>query len=105
MEHKQPRLDLFIPKIMKILRKFLTYLRNLYFMAKFWRLKMIKRFRFGNQDLITNPNPKIICLAKNHESDSEYLGFRGKDSNPNPNPNILYNTVLFALSPKLRHHE
>ena len=25
---------------------------------------MLKRFRFGGQDLITNPNPNIIRLAK-----------------------------------------
>ena len=61
-------------------------------MAKFWRLKMLKRFRFGGQDSITNPNPNIIRLTKNHESESEYSGFGGKDSNPNPN--IRYNTVL-----------
>ena len=50
---------------------------------------MLKRFRFGGQDSITNPNPNIIRLTKNHESKSEYSGFRGKDSNPNPN--IRYN--------------
>ena len=33
-------------------------------MAKFLRLKMLKRFRFGGQDLITNPNQNIIHLAK-----------------------------------------
>ena len=54
---------------------------------------MLKRFRFGGQDSITNPNPNIIRPAKNHESESEYSGFGGKDSNPNPNPNIRYNTV------------
>ena len=32
---------------------------------------MLKRFRFGGQDLITNPNPNIIRLAK--------------ITNPNPN--------------------
>ena len=53
---------------------------------------MLKRFRFGGQDSITNPNPNIIRLTKNHESESEYSGFGGKDSNPNPNPNICYNT-------------
>ena len=63
-------------------------------MAKFWRLKMLKRFRFGGQDSITNPNPNIIRLTKNHESESEYSGFGGKDSNPNPNPNIRYNTDM-----------
>ena len=63
-------------------------------MAKFWRLKILKRFRFGGQDSITNPNPNIIRLTKNHESESEYLGFGGKDSNPNPNPNIRYNTAI-----------
>ena len=52
-------------------------------MAKFWKLKMLKRFRFGGQDSITNPN--IIRLAKNQEYKSEYSGFGGKDSNPNPN--------------------
>ena len=46
---------------------------------------MLKRFRFGGQDSITNPNPNIIRLTKNHESESEYSGFGGKDSNPNPN--------------------
>ena len=51
---------------------------------------MLKRFRFGGQDSITNPNPNIIHLLKNHESESEYSGFGGKDSNPNPN--IRYNT-------------
>ena len=57
---------------MKILRNFLTYLWfNLYFMARCWRLKMLKRFRFGGQDSVTNPNPNIICLAK--------------ITNPNPN--------------------
>ena len=57
---------------MKILRNFLTYLWfNLYFMAKCWRLKMLKRFRFGGQDSVTNPNPNIIRLAK--------------ITNPNPN--------------------
>ena len=61
-------------------------------MAKFWRLKMLKRFRFGGQDSITNPNPNIIRLTKNHESESEYSGFGGKDSNPNPN--IRYNTGI-----------
>ena len=59
-------------------------------MAKFWRLKMLKRFRFGGQDSITNPNPNIIRPAKNHESESEYSGFGGKDSNPNSD--ISYNT-------------
>ena len=53
---------------------------------------MLKRFIFGGQDSITNPNPNIIRLSKNHESESEYSGFGGKDSNPNPNPNIRYNT-------------
>ena len=52
---------------------------------------MLKRFRFGGQDSITNPNLNIIRLLKNHESESEYSGFGGKDSNPNPN--IRYNTV------------
>ena len=61
-------------------------------MVKFWKLKMLKRFIFGGQDSITNPNPNIIRLSKNHESESEYSGFGGKDSNPNPNPNIHYNT-------------
>ena len=51
---------------------------------------MLKRFIFGGQDSITNPNPNIIRLSKNHESESEYSGFGGKDSNPNPN--ICYNT-------------
>ena len=55
---------------------------------------MLKRFRFGGQDSITNPNPNIIRLTKNHESESEYSGFGGKDSNPNPNPNIRYNTEM-----------
>ena len=32
---------------------------------------MLKRFRFGSQDSITNPNPNIIRLAK--------------ITNPNPN--------------------
>ena len=54
---------------------------------------MLKRFRFGSQDSITNPNPNIIRLAKNHESESEYSGFGGKDSNPNPN--IRYNTAPY----------
>ena len=53
---------------------------------------MLKRFRFGSQDSITNPNPNIIRPAKNHESESKYSGFGGKDSNPNPNLNIRYNT-------------
>ena len=55
---------------------------------------MLKRFRFGGQDSITNPNPNIIRLTKNHESESEYSGFGGKDSNPNPN--IRYNTAFYA---------
>ena len=59
---------------------------------------MLKRFIFGGQDSITNPNPNIIRLSKNHESESEYSGFGGKDSNPNPNPNICYNTVLCSKS-------
>ena len=63
-------------------------------MVKFWKLKMLKRFRFGGQDSITNPNPNIIRLTKNHESESEYSGFGGKDSNPNPN--IRYNTAFYA---------
>ena len=54
---------------------------------------MLKRFIFGGQDSITNPNPNIIRLSKNLESESEYSGFGGKDSNPNPNPNIRYNTA------------
>ena len=58
---------------------------------------MLKRFRFGGQDSITNPNPNIIRLTKNHESESEYSGFGGKDSNPNPNPNIRYNTDLHII--------
>ena len=66
------------------------FLCNLYFMAKFWRQNMLKRFGFEGQDSITNPNPNIIRLEKNHESESEYSGFGGKDSNPNPN--ICYNT-------------
>ena len=57
---------------------------------------MLKRFRFGGQDSITNPNPNIIRLTKNHESESEYSGFGGKDSNPNPN--IRYNTGNDHLS-------
>ena len=61
-------------------------------MVKFWKLKMLKRFIFGGQDSITNPNPNIIRLSKNHESESEYSGFGGKDSNPNPN--IFYNTAM-----------
>ena len=40
--------------------------------------------------MITNLNPNIIRLTKNHEFESEYSGFGGKDSNPNPN--IRYNT-------------
>ena len=44
---------------------------------------MLKRFRFGGQDSITNPYPNIIRLAK-------ITNLRGKDSNPNPN--IRYNT-------------
>ena len=59
---------------------------------------MLKRFGFEGQDSITNPNPNIICLKKNHESESEYSGFGGKDSNPNPNPNIRYNTDLCLYS-------
>ena len=62
-------------------------------MAKFWRLKMLKRFRFGGQDSITNPNPNIIRLKKNHESESEYSRFGGKDSNPNPNLKKYSNTI------------
>ena len=58
---------------------------------------MLKRFRFGGQDSITNPNPNIIRLLKNHESESEYSGFGGKDSNPNPNPNIRYNTGMVPM--------
>ena len=58
---------------------------------------MLKRFRFGSQDSITNPNPNIIRLEKNHESESEYSGFGGKDSNPNLNPNIRYNTVSHLI--------
>ena len=50
---------------MKIFIKFLAkQWFILYFMVKFWRLKMLKRFRFVGQDSITNPNPNIICLAK-----------------------------------------
>ena len=37
-------------------------LHNLYFMAKFRRLKMLKRFRFG-EDSITNLNSNMIRLA------------------------------------------
>ena len=55
---------------------------------------MLKRFRFGGQDSITNPNPNIIRLTKNHESEFEYSGFGGKDLNPNPN--IRYNTAFYA---------
>ena len=40
------------------------FLCNLYFMAKFWRQNMLKRFGFEGQDSITNPNPNIIRLAK-----------------------------------------
>ena len=54
---------------------------------------MLKRFRFGGQDSITNPNPNIIRLTKNHESESEYSGFGEKD----PNPNIRYNTAWKVL--------
>ena len=43
---------------------------------------MVKRFRFGGKDLITNPNPNYLSCKK-HES--EYSGFWGKDLNPNPN--------------------
>ena len=66
-------------------------------MVKFWKLKMLKRFIFGGQDSITNPNPNIIRLSKNHESESEYSGFGGKDSNPNPN--IRYNTDKYCTKP------
>ena len=54
---------------------------------------MLKRFRFGGQDSITNPNPNIIHLKKNHESESEYSRFGGKDSNPNPNLKKYSNTI------------
>ena len=53
---------------------------------------MLKRFRFGGQDSITNLSLNIIRLTKNHESESEYSGFVGKDSNLNPSPNICYNS-------------
>ena len=56
---------------------------------------MLKRFGFEGQDLITNPNPNIIHIEKNHESESEYSGFGGKDSDPNPN--IRYNTVTNCI--------
>ena len=65
---------------------------------------MFKRFRFGGQDLITNPNPNIIRLTKNPESKSEYSGFGGKDSNPNPNPNIHYNTGSNTLIVSNKSH-
>ena len=58
---------------------------------------MLKRFRFGSQDSITNPNPNIIRLAK--------------ITNPNPNIRdseekiriririrIFVTTLVFAIS-------
>ena len=71
----------FVPKkdenTQKLLDKAIVqFLCNLYFMAKLWRKNISKRFRFEGQDLITNPNPNIICLAKI----------------TNSNPIIRYNT-------------
>ena len=59
---------------------------------------MLKRFRFGGQDLITNPNPNIIRLAKitNPNLNIRDLQFVGKDLNPNPNLNIRYNTATYV---------
>ena len=54
---------------------------------------MLKRFGFEGQDSITNPNPNIIRLEKNHESESEYSRFGGKDSNPNTNLKKYSNTI------------
>ena len=67
LKHNQPRLDLFIPKCNENTQKLLDkaivqFLCNLYFMAKFWRQNMLKRFGFEGQDSITNPNPNIIRL-------------------------------------------
>ena len=45
----------------------------------------IRRSRFGYES-----ESEYYSSCKNHESESEYSGFGGKDSNPNPN--IRYNT-------------
>ena len=57
----------------------------LYFMAKFWKLKMLKRFRYGGRDLMFDYESEYYLSCKNHESEYKYLGFGGKDSNPNLN--------------------
>ena len=52
----------------------------------------IRRSRFGYES-----ESEYYSSCKNHESESEYSGFGGKDSNPNSNPNIRYNTVLSSV--------
>ena len=47
----------------------------------------IRRSRFGYES-----ESDYYSSCKNHESESEYSGFGGKDSNPNPN--IRYNTDM-----------
>ena len=49
----------------------------------------IRRSRFGYES-----KSEYYSSCKNLESESEYLGFGGKDSNPNPN--IHYNTDSFG---------
>ena len=66
---------------------------------------MLKRFRFGGQDSITNPNPNIIRLTKNHESESEYSGCGGKDSNPNPNRIRIFVTTLSSITAALQRDD
>ena len=47
----------------------------------------IRRSRFGYES-----ESEYYSSCKNHESESEYSGFVGKDSNLNPSPNICYNS-------------
>ena len=74
---------------MKILRNFMIYLWfNFYLICISLPKKIqIRRSRFDNES-----ESEYYSSCKIHESESEYSGFGGKDSNPNLN--IRYNTVL-----------
>ena len=68
---------------MKILRNFMIYLWFNFYLICISLPKKIKiqRSRFDYES-------EYYSSCKNHESESEYSGFGGKDSNLNPNPNI-----------------
>ena len=73
--------------IQKLLDKAIVkFLCNLYLMEwpnfgdKYVKKIQIQRSRFDYES-----ESEYYSSCKNHEYESEFLGFRGKDSNPNPN--------------------